>query len=530
MLAHSLPIKHLNLLFTVLTISSIFSLCKSLAADQAVLPEKSPNIVMIAVDDLNDWVEPLSGHPQVKTPNFNRLASRGTVFTNAHCQSPLCNPSRTSLLTGLRPSTTGIYALEPSVRNVPGFKDVVSLPQALVAGGYQTRTTGKIWHDAYPEPDGRKPGTEFDLWGHHGSHGPFPPVKFVKTPSLMTAVDWGIFPSKDSSLEDYKVADWAIQQLNSDMPQPFFLGVGFRRPHVPCFTPQKWFDLYPENQLHLPPVKADDRSDLPKFADYLHWSLPEPRLAWLQRENQWKNLVRSYLASISFMDAQLGRLLDALDQQSFHQNTIIVLWSDHGWHLGEKGITGKNTLWERSTRVPLIWSGPGITPGSKCNEPVELLDVYPTLLELAKLPIRNHLEGLSLLPQLQHAATPRFRPALTTHGQNNHSVRTLKWRYIRYSDKSEELYDEQKDPNEWFNLAGDIKMNDIKADLAQWLPVRNADPAPGSLSRLIENRPDGIYWELKKIDPKAELPEIHPELTPDVKSYLEIPSKGKSVK
>lgn len=498
------------------------------AVEAADLPAKSPNIVMIAVDDLNDWVEPLGGHPQVKTPNFNRLAARGTVFSNAHCQAPLCNPSRTSVLTGLRPTTTGVYALQPSIRKVPGFKDVVSLPQALAAGGYQTMTTGKIWHDAYPEPDGRKPGTEFSNWGYFGSHGPYPPTKFVKTPDSMPAVDWGIFPNDDATLEDSKVADWAIAQLKSKPPAPFFLGVGFRRPHVPCFAPRKWFDLYPENELQMPPLKADDRADLPKFADYLHWSLPEPRLAWLEQENQWKNLVRSYLACISFMDSQLGRVLDAIDASGMDENTIIVLWSDHGWHLGEKAITGKNTLWERSTRVPLIWAGPGITPGSKCNEPVELLDIYPTLLELAGLPARPLLEGMSLLPQLQHAATPRLKPALTTHGPGNHAVRTTHWRYIRYADGSEELYDERNDPNEWQNLATDAKYNDVKTDLARWMPAKNAGPAPESLSRLIELKPDGIYWEQKKIDAKAELPGIRPQKSASPHDTLKNSVKSKT--
>ncbi|MBI1322562.1 sulfatase-like hydrolase/transferase [bacterium] len=466
----------------------------------------SPNFLFIAVDDLNDWVEPLGGHPQAKTPNFRRLAERGTTFTNAHCQSPLCNPSRTSLLTGLRPTTTGVYALQPSIRQVPGFKDVVSLPQALAAGGYQTLTTGKIWHDAYPEPGGRKPGTEFSTWGLHGSHGPFPSEKFVKTPSTMAAVDWGVFPDRDEALGDYQVASWAIERLKSGIEDPFFLAVGFRRPHVPCFAPQKWFDLYPENALQLPKVKADDRADLPKFADYLHWDLPEPRLVWLERENQWKNLVRSYLASISFMDAQLGRLLDALESSGHADDTVVVLWSDHGWHLGEKAITGKNTLWDRSTRVPMIWSGPGIISGGRCDEPVELLDIYPTLLELAGLPARPALEGLSLVPQLRHAATPRTRPALTTHGPGNHGLRARDWRYIRYADGSEELYDMRVDPNEWNNLAGEAKYAEVKADLARWLPVRNAPPAPGSVSRLIEMKPDGIYWETKMIDSKAPLP------------------------
>lgn len=491
-------------------------LAASVTADEKTVKTETsrPNVLFIAVDDLNDWVEPLGGHPQAKTPNFKRLAAKGTTFTNAHCQAPLCNPSRTSLLTGLRPTTTGVYALQPSIRKVPGFTGVVSLPQAFAAAGYTTMTTGKIWHDAYPEPDGRQPGTEFTVWGHHGGHGPFPMKKLVETPDPILAMDWGVFPERDEILEDYKVASWAIDQMQAGLPEPFFLCVGFRRPHVPCFAPQKWFDLYPEDELKLPMVKSNDRDDIPKFSDYLYWNLPEPRLAWLQKEKQWKNLVRSYLASISFMDAQLGRVLDGLEANHLDQNTIIVLWSDHGWHLGEKGITGKNTLWDRSTKVPMIWSGPGIVAGAKCNEPAELLDIYPTLLDLAGLPARPELEGLSLVPQLQHAATPRLTPAITTHNAGNHGIRTTNWRYIRYADQSEELYDMKADPNEWTNLASNPKYQDVKTDLAKWLPEDDAAPAPGSISRLLEVRPDGIYWELDKIDPMADLPGIHGEIPP----------------
>lgn len=520
-----MPCSNKRIALLVTLVVSVHCLSSVTAENAKDLPGKAPNVLFIAVDDLNDWVEPLGGHLQAKTPNFTRLAARGTTFTNAHCQSPLCNPSRTSLLTGLRPSTTGVYSLEPSIRKVPGFTGVVSLPQAFAANGYTTLSTGKIWHDAYPEPDGRKPGTEFTVWGLHGNHGPFPEKKFVDTPDPILAMDWGVFPAEDSILGDYQVASWAIDQMKSELDQPFFLGVGFRRPHVPCLVPQKWFDLYPEDQLQLPVVKDDDRTDLPKFSDYLYWSLPEPRLAWLKKENQWKNLVRSYLASISFMDAQLGRVLDALEQNKLAENTIIVLWSDHGWHLGEKGLTGKNTLWDRSTKVPLIWAGPGITPGSKCNEPAELLDIYPTLLELAGLPNRPDLEGTSLVPQLQHAATPRLKPAITTHGPNNHGIRTTKWRYIRYADGSEELYDMQADPREWKNLARDSKYNDVKTDMARWLPKSSAAPAPGSRSRLIEIKPDGIYWELEKIDAKADLPGIKGEIPP-----RKIPAKKAAAK
>jgi len=473
-----------------------------------VVAAEKPNILFISIDDLNDWVGPLGGHPQVKTPNMDRLAARGTTFTNAHCQSPLCNPSRTSILTGLRPTTTGVYALAPWFRTSDKLKDHATIFQWFHKQGYTTLTGGKIFHDAYPPKLDRKDaGAEVDVWGTHGGFTPRPKTKFVTTPDNIALMDWGAFPEKDEECYDYDVATWAVQQLKTPPKSPFFLAVGFRHPHVPCYAPQKWFDLYPEDKLVLPPVKADDRTDLPRFADYLHWKLPEPRLKWLEESKQWKPLVRSYLASISYVDSQVGRVLEALAASGLEKNTVVVLWSDHGWHLGEKGITGKNTLWERSTRVPLIFAGPGITPAVKCNRPAELLDVYPTLAELAALPANAANEGLSLLPQLKDAKAARERPAITTHNAGNHAVRTEQWRYIRYADDSEELYDVLADPNEWTNIAGDAKLADIKKQLAKWLPAKSAAPLPGSAGRILTYENGVPIWEGKPIGKNDPFPE-----------------------
>ncbi|HEX3150671.1 MAG TPA: sulfatase [Gemmataceae bacterium] len=460
-----------------------------------------PNVLFIAVDDLNDWVGCLKGHPQVQTPNMDRLAARGTLFANAHCQAPLCNPSRTSVLTGLRPSTTGVYALAPWFRTAAGFETAETLFQYFHRHGYTTLTCGKVFHDVYPPAEARTAGKEVDVWGYHGGFTNRPKTKFVMTPDPNPLVDWGVFPTRDEDQDDWKVADWAIERLKQPSKDPFFLAVGLRHPHVPCFASQKWFDLYPENKLQMPPVKDDDRDDLPRFASYLHWSLPEPRLKWLRENKQWMPLVRSYLASISFVDSQVGRVLDALKASGLEDNTIVVLWSDHGWHLGEKGITGKNTLWERSTHVPLVFAGPGIVRGAMCKRPAELLDLYPTLTALAGLPTKEGVEGHSLVPQLQDSKTERRWPAITTHNQNNHTVRTERWRYIRYADGSEELYDEVADPNEWTNLATDPKHGSTIEELAAWLPKVNAKAVPRSAGRLLEYRDGKVYWEGKEVKP-----------------------------
>lgn len=467
-----------------------------------------PNVLFIAVDDLNDWVGCLGGHPQVKTPNIDALAKRGTLFSNAHCQAPLCNPSRSSLLTGLRPSSTGIYGLMPGIRDVEKTRQHVTLPQTFTAAGYHSFTVGKIYHDGSIKP--KDQAAEFGTWMKTGGKGlPPAPIAHLPGPQL-AAMDWGVWPERDEDTPDYKIASGAIEALQSaPKDKPFFISAGFRLPHVPCYAPQKWFDLYPDESLQMPPILENDRRDTPRFSWYLHWKLPEPRLSTLVKAGEWRPLVRAYLATTSFMDAQVGRLLAALEESGRSDNTIVVLWSDHGWHLGEKEITGKNTLWERSTRVPLIFAGPGVTKGAVSRRPVELLDIFPTLLEMAGFSSRPDLDGHSIVPLLKKADAPREWPAITTHNHDNHSVRTEEWRYIRYADGSEELYDLKRDPNEWTNIASTEEAKPVKANLVQWLPKVNLKPAPGSAHRVLTYDPTTgeINWEGKNIDKFAPIPD-----------------------
>lgn len=463
-----------------------------------------PNILFIAVDDLNDWVSPLGGHPQVRTPNLDRLARRGTVFLNAHCQAPLCNPSRSSVLTGLRPSSTGIYGLAPGIRAVDTTRDRATLPQHLARHGYRTVTLGKVFHDG--SIPAAQQTNEFEVWGPAPAQAR-PARKFVDTPDPNPLMDWGVHPRTDPEQADWQVASLAIGHLTNHPPgRPLFLAVGFRLPHVPCYVSKPWFDWYPEEGIRLPPVRRDDRLDVPPFAWHLHWKLPEPRLSWLEGARQWAPLVRSYLASVSFVDSQIGRLMEALEGAGLAERTVVVVWSDHGWHLGEKGITGKNSLWERSTRVPLFFAGPGIRPRGRCAQPAELLDLYPTLVELAGLPLPDGLEGHSLVPQLGNPRASRPWPAITTHNPGNHAVRSERWRYIRYADGSEEVYDLQRDPHEWTNLAGTRRGRRAIRELARWMPSQDAPHAPGSAHRILERRGDGWWWEGRRIDP-AELEE-----------------------
>lgn len=486
-----LPIKHC-LIISVAAISLISS-----AADK-------PNILMIAIDDQNDWIGFMGGHPNAKTPNIDALAATGTAFTNAHCQSPLCNPSRTSLMVSKRPGSTGIYGLKPWFRDVSELADLETLPQFFKRQGYKTYTAGKVYHGRYGREDG-----EWDVVGPGASGKPFPPKKLVNTPQPHRLVDWGIFDHKDEEKGDWLVADWTEQQLDMmSKDEPFFMACGFFLPHVPCYSTQKWFDMHPEETTQLPLIKRDDRKDTPRFSWYIHWSLPEPRLEFLEDTGEWMNLTRSYLACTTFVDSQVKRVLDALDRNGLRDNTIIVLWSDHGWHIGEKEITGKNTLWDDGTRVPLLFAGPGVEAGQVCAKPAELLDVYPTLVDLIGAEKTDQLEGISLLPQLHDASADRIQPAITTHNAGNHGIRSENWRYIVYADGSEELYDMVKDPNEWTNLAANPEYADVIAEHKKFVPTSDLPPAPNSAARVLIYNNGRVSWEGKDIPEGAPIPEI----------------------
>ncbi|MEY3897693.1 MAG: Choline-sulfatase, partial [Verrucomicrobiota bacterium] len=347
-----------------------------------------------------------------------------------------------------------------------------------------------------------------------GGVGTTPPKKLIPPTPMGNnpLMDWGVWPldNDDTGKGDYKVASWTIDQIKTaPKDQPFFISAGFFLPHVPLYATQKWFDLYPDDDSVLPKILENDRDDTPRFSWYLHWKLPEPRLKWIKENHQWRNLVRSYLACTSFVDSQVGRLLTALDEAGVADNTIVVLWGDHGWHLGEKGITGKNTLWDRGTKVPLIFAGPGVKGGQRCLQPAELLDIYPTLIDLTGIPARTDLEGLNLTPQLKDAATRRERPAITSHNQGNHGIRSERWRYIHYADGSEELYDMVKDPNEWTNLAGDAELAAVIAEHKKWLPKTDVPPAPGSANRILtyDASTDEAVWEETPVKRGDSIPE-----------------------
>lgn len=420
-----------------------------------------PNVLFIAVDDLNDWCGVMRGHPQAHTPNLDQLAARGVFFDRAYCAAPSCNPSRVAVLTGISAATSGMYVNDQKFRKV--MPDVVTLPQFFTANGWRVAGGGKIFHHGDTDPRS---------WPEYFNQ----PRDPVPQPQIVGPVSdhftWQPLDEPDEVMGDHKVVSWASEWIEKHHAESFFLAVGFYRPHMPLHVPRKYFDMFPLDTVQMPEVKDDDLDDVPEAAQ------------WLLRDRgyhqkivgagEWKKAVQAYLASTAFFDTQLGRLMAALDASPARDNTIIVLWSDHGWHHGQKQHWSKFALWEQATRVPFLVVAPGITQaGGRCAAPVSLLDVFPTLAELCGLPLPKELEGQSLVPLLKNPQSGLAEPAVMTWGPNAHAVRDARWRYIRYADGSEELYDHDTDPREWTNLAKLSEHAAVKARLAQSLPKKN---------------------------------------------------------
>ncbi|MCH2180188.1 MAG: sulfatase [Mariniblastus sp.] len=468
-----MAIPQLNLhVLSLLVISSIWFIEPTCPKATAQAPQQ-PDVLFLSIDDLNDWIGPLSGHPQAITPNLDRLAKRAVVFTDAHCQAPICNPSRISLLTGRLPSTTGVYYLSPLIRQCATTKHAVTLPQYFSKHGYLTLGVGKTFHTEGPK--------EFDVYGgKFGGMGPRQKTN-LNCDHVHPLWDWGPLPIADQVMPDHQVTDWAIEQLTQSPKQPRFMAVGFFRPHVPLYVPEKWFEPFPLESIELPLVPEDDLRDISRFAQDLTWGAVAPRHTWFQEQpEQWKKAVQAYLASIAFVDHQVGRLLDTLEQSERGSNTIIVMWSDHGFHLGTKERWGKRSLWTDSTRVPLMIATPSMKQGTRCQAPVGLIDLFPTLTDLCQLPPKQDLEGHSLVPLLNQPKLTWPHAVLTQFGPNNDAVRTSDWTLIQYEDASVELYDRKSDPHEFQNLAGQEVYRPNIAELREHFPQTRAALAPGS--------------------------------------------------
>lgn len=435
--------------------------CGSLSA-----AEKKPNVLFIAVDDLNHWVGHLGRNKQAKTPNIDRLAKLGVTFTRAYCAAPVCNPSRAALMSGMRPGTTGVYDNGQDWKPVVG-KDKTLTTQFLNAG-YDVFGSGKIYH-----ANAHRPGEWTDYFvGGKDNAKPHPTAKNdgvggIKFQPL----------TNDSKLSDEAIVNYGIQQLGKKHEKPFFLAVGLHKPHMPWNVPKKYFDLFPLESIELPPTTTNDLKDVP--AGGIQFAKPKGDHATMLASGRWKEAVQAYLAAIAYCDAQIGRLLDAYEKSPEKDNTVVVFWGDHGWHLGEKEHWRKFALWEESTRMPFVWIAPGVTkPGGTCERTVDLMSVYPTLMSLTGIAKPKHVEGEDLKPLLLDPKAKWDAPAITTYHLNNHAVRTERFRYIRYADGGEELYDHDADDYEWTNLAHDPKFAEAKATLKKLLPAKNAAERP----------------------------------------------------
>ncbi|MDF1751220.1 MAG: sulfatase [Verrucomicrobiales bacterium] len=439
-----------------------------------LVAEDRPNVLFISIDDLNDWIGCM-GHPQVKTPHIDALAERGVNFTNAHCQAPICNPSRISMFLGKLPSNTGHYFLAPGFRDVAITRDSETLFQYFRSHGYFLSTMGKIFH-------GKADAPSFDhIERSRGWRRGAKKVRYT-VPGTHPLWDWGVVDVPDEEQRDYQTAAWAAEQIPTlaKGEKPFFLAVGFHLPHVPIYASKKWFELYPIDDVVMPEAPEGDLDDVPETGVALSLNLTAPRDEWMRETGEDRHAVQAYLAANSFVDHCVGILMDSLQSSGAVDNTVVVLWSDHGFHLGEKKKWAKRSLWERSTRVPLIFAGAGISGRGVSVEPVGLIDVWPTLSELCDLPEKSDLDGTSLVPQLKEPGTPRKAPVITTFGKDNHSLRSRDFRYTRYMDGTEELYDHRKDPGEINNLAANPEYRAEIAKLKKWLPNVNAPAVPGS--------------------------------------------------
>ena len=434
-----------------------------LASLAAASEAERPNVLFIAIDDLNDWIGCMDGHPNAITPNLDRLAKRGVLFTNAMCPAPSCLPSRNATMTGLAPARTGLYRnLSGHFRMYEDLKDTPIIPQYFKQHGYKTYGVGKLLHhfraDDYDE------ALDNQYWVNPAPEG----VDIHKQPGTIERALpwWAPAPASNEEMKDWQAAQWIAERLQQEHEQPFFMACGIFRPHEPWNVPQKYYDKFPLESLSLPKVLADDLADVGKAVRRPN----ELAAKIVEDEKIWRTAVQSYLANINFADDCLGVVLDALEESPHKDNTLIVLWSDHGWHLGEKLQWTKFTLWEESARCVLMCAGPGIPEDKRSGHPVNLLDIFPTLNELCGLPAKAGLDGESFVPSLRQPGKEGLRGPTLTANEHGFSVRDTRWRYIRYHDGSEELYDHQNDPMEWRNLAGAEEHAALKARLRAFVP------------------------------------------------------------
>ena len=444
---------------------------------------KRPNILFISIDDMNDWTTPLGGSNQVITPNLEDFRKISVNFSKNYCTSPGCNPSRATMMTGLHTFNSGMYSNYQDWRKVPKLSEATTLPEIFKQNGYFTAGAGKIYHYSQVHPDSWNdyyPSQEQNMPKNYIPENA--PVNMEPFKYMYSAFDWSGIPIEDEETGDYKSVEYISSLLEQDHDKPFFLACGIYRPHLPWYVPQKYFDLYPIDEIQLPKILENDTSDLGERAKELisrggnyHKNITE--------QGKWKEAIRGYLASISYADAMIGELLENLEKSRYAENTIVVIWSDHGWQLGEKKHWRKFSLWENVIRTLLMIRVPensssligGSLNGETVNSLTSLLDIYPTLIELAGIKNHKQLDGKSLVPLLNEPNKIIQRPVITTYDFADYSIRWGNWHYINYVDGNEELYNMKDDKEEWYNLSNEGSYYDTLLFLKNFIPL---DPTP----------------------------------------------------
>ncbi len=457
-----------------------FLLCFTIASAQ----QSKPNVLFLICDDLNCDMG-LYGHPMVKTPNIDRLAERGVRFDNAHCQYALCGPSRASFMTGLYPDQTLIHGNAIYLRET--LPNVQSLPQMFRENGYFATRIGKLYHYHVPKHIGTS-GHD-DPWSWNYTINPRgrdvtdePLIKTLREKAFGGTLSWLAADGTDEEQTDGIAATHAVAELQKSAKDgvPFFLAVGLFRPHTPYVAPKKYFDMYDLDQIEVPKVPENYKDTLPLPA----WrSLTSKKDQRDLSDELSREIIQSYYASITFADAQLGRILDALEETGLAKNTVVVFTSDHGYHMGEHGHWQKTTLFSNATRVPLVIAGPGVkAKGSASDCPVEMIDFYPTLAELTGLEAPDNLSGSSLLPILEGAKKDVRETALSQF-KNGYSIVGKRYRYTEWGEKGaegNEFYDHESDPEELKNLANDPAQAELvkqwSAKLHQRIAEANVPP------------------------------------------------------
>jgi len=471
------------MIWCIITVFFLFTLTNTKGQTQ-----ERPNVLLIILDDLNDWVLP--DNKKIPSPHIDNLRESGVWFRNAHVPSPACNPSRVAILTGQEPFNTGVYGNSSDWQKA--LPDVITLPHYFKMHGYITYGAGKIFHHAHSGIFHDQQA--FDAYFHfYEDYFPYEKVNQLEGYTneeghfryVSNSFDWGPLPYAEEAMLDVNSVNWSIDVLAQQHQQPFFLTVGLFRPHLPYFAPERYFEIFEHEPVEDLSLK-DDLDDVPSGA--------------MKLKNQWSHLyktidqgealgsaTRAYKAATAFADDQIGRLLNALEASNHKENTIVVLISDHGYHLGEKEHWTKFVLWERATRVPFIISGPGIPDGEVRDQPVSLINLYPTLSDLCDLPVPDGVDGQSLRKVINEESH-HLPPAISTYLQNNHALRSRKYRYIRYADGTEELYDMIHDPQEYHNIADEEALREVIEGFRAYLPTGVASQVPNYKGWYMKNQ------------------------------------------